>query len=256
MASHSLLKKSASKAHSFLPVKTATATETKQQQHRKETQSMLKKIMLAMAALAVSAAFLGAGSASAATLYKTTAKTTLVPVGATFTATQPFWNGEEKTLTAEKLWELSNGGVGLNYCTNSSITFQVTQNSGGTFKAVPTAVSFPAYPYCSPPTKWLSTVKEQELSVTGSSTANGTETAWLGTKFRFSWQVNSIENWHGAFTGATGSPPAKGVFVQQPTAAKAPISLNLAKAPLSVGSTYNLSAKFVFTGEAAAWSFG
>ena len=215
---------------------------------------MLKKAMLAMAALAVSAAFLGAGSASAATLYKTTAKTTLVPVGATFTATQPFWNGDIKTLTPDKVWELSNGASALNICTNSSITFKVTQNSGGTFKAVPTAASFPSYPYCGAPQRWLSTVEGQLLSVTGSSTANGTESAWLGTKFNFAWE--GVGGWAGAFTGATGSPPAKGVFVQQPTAAKAPISLNLVKAPLSTGSTYIVSAKFIFTGEAAAWSFG
>jgi hypothetical protein len=94
--------------------------------------------------------------------------------------------------------------------------------------------------------------------VTGSSTVNGTETAWLGTKFSLSWMLTTLgESWNGAFTGATGSPPSKGVFVQQPTAAKAPISINLVNAPLSPFLPEDLlSAKFVFTGEAAAWSFG
>lgn len=212
---------------------------------------MLKKIMLAVAALAVSAAFLGAGSASAATLYKTTAKTTLVPVGTTFTVTQPFWNGKEVP-TPEQAWVVDNGASIFNACMNASITFKVTQNSGGTFKAVPTAASFP---YCSYSQKWYSPWEGQELSVTGSSTANGTETAWLGTKFRFAWE-QEVTFWGAALTGATGSPPSKGVFVQQPTAAKSPISLNLVKAPTYKESPYNLSAKFVFTGEAAAWSFG
>jgi hypothetical protein len=245
MASRLLLKKISSKVHSFLPNQHSNT-------HRKETQSMLKKIMLAVAALAVSAAFLGAGSASAATLYKTTAKTTLVPVGTTFTATQPFWNPEKEAPTEDKIWGFKNEASVLNACWNSSITFKVTQNSGGTFKAVPTAASFP---HCSFSQKWNSE-GTQELSVTGSSTANGTETAWLGTKFTFFWYENFPSGHDGYFTGATGSPPSKGVFVQQPTAAKAPISLNLAKAPIAVGSTYNVSAKFIFTGEAAAWSFG
>jgi len=218
---------------------------------------MLKKAMLAMAALAVSAAFLGAGSASAAILYKDATKIpkVLVPVGATFTAAQPFWNGEEKTLTPDKVWEFSNGASALNICTNSSITFKVTQNSGGTVKAVPTAANFPKYPNCGAPQKWLSAPEGQELSVTGSSIVNGTETAWLGTKFNFAWETVGL-GWFGAFTGATGSPPTKGVFVQQPTAAKSPISLNLVKAPLSLGSMYNVTAKFILTGEAATWSFG
>ncbi|HSS33948.1 MAG TPA: hypothetical protein VLL27_11765 [Solirubrobacterales bacterium] len=216
---------------------------------------MLKKIMLAMAALAVSAAFLGAGSASAATLYKTTAKTTLVPVGTTFTATLPFWNGKEAP-TFEQMWAFRNEETGLGACMNSSITFKVTQNSGGTFKAVPTAANFSTSPaFCTPFVIWLNE-GTQELSVTGSSTVNGTETAWLGTKFSFNWLENGSWVRSGGFTGATGSPPSKGVFVQQPTAAKAPISLNLVKAPMSKESTYNLTAKFVFTGEAAAWSFG
>lgn len=215
---------------------------------------MMKKLTLAVAALAVSAAFLGAGSASAATLYKTTAKTLAVPVGTTFTATQPFWNGKEAP-TAEQLWAQVNGGLAYNACMNASITFKVTQNSGGTVKAVPTAVSFP---YCSQPQKWISeAAPAEELSVTGSSTVNGTETAWLGTKFSLAWILTQGGfGQYGYFTGATGSPPAKGVFVQQPTAAKAPISINLVNAPLSPGGTNILSAKFVFTGEAAAWSLG
>ncbi|HET7444470.1 MAG TPA: hypothetical protein VFJ57_07410 [Solirubrobacterales bacterium] len=214
---------------------------------------MLKKIMLAVAALAVSAAFLGAGSASAAQLmYKKSGITTAVPVGTTFTATQPFWDGKGAP-TPEQAWGYRYGEATLNVCMNSSLTFKVTQNSGGTFKAVPTAASFP---YCSQPQKWLSTIEGQELSVTGSSTANGTETAWLGTKLNFDWTITSLSiDAYGAFTGATGSPPSKGVFVQQPTAAKSPISLNLVNAPTSPGSMYNLSAKFVLTGEAASWWF-
>jgi hypothetical protein len=215
---------------------------------------MLKKLTLAVAALAVSAAFLGAGSASAATLYKTTAKTLTVPVGTTFTATQPFWNGKEAP-TPEQLWAQGEPGLSHNACMNASITFKVTQNSGGTVKAAPTAVSFPN---CKQPQKWLSEVTGQELSVTGSSTVNGTETAWLGTKLSLAWNLTQLgTSWYGAFTGATGSPPSKGVFVQQPTAAKAPISINLANAPLSPpGGAETLSAKLILTGEAAAWSLG
>jgi hypothetical protein len=215
---------------------------------------MLKKVTLAVAALAVSAAFLGAGSASAALLYKNTAKAGLVPVGTTFTATQPFWDG--KTLpTTEQIWAEYTGeqyNPLANGCMNASITFKVTQNSEKTVKAVPTAVNFP---YCSRPQKWVSTLGTQELSVTGSSTVNGTETAWLGTKLSLAWIHEGHYSEYGTFTGATGSPPVKGVFVQQPTAAKAPISINLVNAPLYPPGA-SLSAKFIFTGEAAAWSLG
>jgi hypothetical protein len=221
---------------------------------------MLKKAMLAMAALAVSAAFLGAGSASAALLYKTTAKTTLVPVGTTFTAAQRPWNPEKEIPTADQLWMQTRQGYSNNSCANSSITFKVTQNNG-TFKAVPTGATFPKI-YCTLTMEWVNQEKApgQELSVTGSSTANGTESAWLGTKFSFAWKLPQVfEGWLANFTGATGSPPANGVFVQEPTAAKAPVSINLANAAYagiypSVSGT--VSAKFTLTGEAAAWSFG
>ncbi|HEX3040573.1 MAG TPA: hypothetical protein VHP56_00580 [Solirubrobacterales bacterium] len=137
----------------------------------------------------------------------------------------------------------------------------MTQNNG-TFKAVPTGATIPKT-YCAwLNMEWVNQEKApgQELSVTGSSTANGTESAWLGTKFSFAWSLPEVgESWLANFTGATGSPPAKGVFVQQPTTAKAPVSINLANAAyagnfLSVPGT--VSAKFTLTGEAAAWSFG
>jgi hypothetical protein len=223
---------------------------------------MLKKITLAVAALAVSAAFLGAGSASAAVLYKDATKIpkVLVPVGATFTVAQPTWNPEKGNPTAEQTWTQTRAPNPNNGCFNSSITFKVTQNNG-TFKAVPTAANFPKA-WCVREMKWanLEIAPGQELTVSGSSTANGTETAWLGTKFTFAWSLPEVgEAWLTPFTGATGSPPAKGVFVQQPTAAKAPISLNLANAAVPGGwlsASGTVSAKFIFTGEAATWSFG
>ena len=219
---------------------------------------MLKKITLAVAALAVSAAFLGAGSASAATLYKTTAKTTLVPVGTTFTATQPFYDITKGiNPTPEQSWTQTRAPGPTNTCSNASINFKVTQNSAGTVKAVPTGATFPL---CAPRTTKWSGSAGQELSVTGSSTANGTESAWLGTKLNFAWSLPEVgEEWHVTFTGATGSPPAKGIFVQQPTVGKAPISINFANAfvPGSVFAAQGtISAKFIFTGEAAAWSLG
>jgi hypothetical protein len=220
---------------------------------------MLKKITLAVAALAVSAAFLGAGSASAATLYKTTAKTTTVPVGATFTATMPFWDVSKRQYpTPEQKWTQYSEGKEVSACTNVSVNYKVTQNSGGVFKAEMTGLNFPKGWECTSGTMtWGGATGAKVLEVSGSSTAVGTESAWLGTKLGIFWiQTAPYEIHSESLTGATGNPPANGVFMQQSTAAKAPISINIVKAALAGEWAKKLTAKFVFSGEAAAWSFG
>jgi hypothetical protein len=208
---------------------------------------MYKKLTLAVAALAVSAACIGASSASAVTLYASSAHTSIVTVGTTFTAKMP-------PASPEASWHQAwPNGEPLEDCVEVSIDFKVTQNSAGVFKAAPTAMKFPACNWSEQSGHIMSGLPPMEVS--GSSIAVGSNSDWLGTKLSLEWYSTywglSLAN----FTGATGNPPVKGVYVQQPTAAKAPITIVLDKAALKPGSS-TVSAKIPFIGAAAAWSFG
>lgn len=218
---------------------------------------MLKKLTLAVAALAVSAACFGASSASAATLYKAASKVGgTVPVGETFTAKMPTLNPKDPSGT---LWyQYGPSGGSVNECAEISVEFKVTQNSGGVFKATPAAGKFPL---CNiPVTGWPATGLPP-LEVSGSSISVGSNTAWLGTKLGMRWQNSGLDLYGASFSGATGNPPTKGVYVREPTAAKAPVSIVLEHAgtvtPEGGGalSGTTVSATFIFTGAAAAWSF-
>jgi hypothetical protein len=212
---------------------------------------MLKKLSLMIAALAVSAACIGASSASAATLYTTAAHTTAVSVGSTFTMTIPATSSWQQYDKEGLLWQ---------ECKESSMTFKVTQNSGGVFKAGPT-VEGPKWSKCA-----AMLPQEQvaggfgTLQVSGSSISVGSNTDWLGTTLsglKYLWP--NIGTWEANFTSATGNPPAKGAYVEQPTTAKAPVSFALDRAGTTFNvnwGPHNVSAKYTFTGTAAAWSFG
>jgi hypothetical protein len=211
---------------------------------------MLKKLTLAVAALAVSAACIGTTSASAVTLYKAASKVGgIVPVGETFTAKLPTWNPKDPSTE----WIQKNVvPFGPNYCVEASISFKVTQNSLEVFKAVPTAVTFPES-WCSPiPQTGIPSSSPMEVS--GKSISVGANSDWLGTKLSFRWV---LQGGHGEYEGApfpsaTGNPPTKGVYIQEPTAAKAPVSIVLDQAAAGKGT--DVTAKFTFTGAAAAWS--
>ena len=207
---------------------------------------MHKKLSLIAAALAVTAC-LGASSASAATLYTTAAHTTPVAVNSTFTATTP------APEAYNVLWYNTSGNL-IQACSTASYSFKVMQNSAGVFKANVTASSYA--PGCIGAVGDPIGQPTGNLQVSGSSVANGSNTAWLGSTLKeVSWK-DAFTN-TGNYTSATGSPPAKGVFTQQPTAAKVPVSVVLDRAEKWTGwSTGTFSATYTFTGAAASWSFG
>jgi hypothetical protein len=214
---------------------------------------MYKKISVIAAALAVMVC-LGASSASAATLYTTNAQKTAVPVGTTFTAkaTVPVVEG------FPYVFVMYSNETGVDGCEGASMSYKVTQNSGGVFKAAltenntfPCAIGLNGYGLSS------------TLQISGSSVANGANTAWLGSTIsNIGWKFNGLGGEiFGSLTSATGSPPKKGVFSQQPTAAKAPVSIVLEHAPglnpiclEGAWPNCNPSATYTLTGAAAAYS--
>jgi hypothetical protein len=209
---------------------------------------VFKKISVIAAAVAV-VACIGAGSASAATLYTSAAHTTPVAVGATFTATMP-------TETKWYMW-LSEGSLAQE-CKKAEMSFKVTQNSKGIFKAAPSG-SGVLWGECL--VAWQKQYNPPSLTVSGNSISVGTNTDWTGAtleNFSFEYQQPT---WYvaGNVNSASGNPPANGMFIQQPTVAKAPVSIVLSKAPGMVSTGFGhvtLSAAFTFTGTAASWSFG
>jgi len=208
---------------------------------------MRKRITLA-ATLAVAVIGIGASSASAATLYTTAAHTTAVPVGTTLTAAIP--SGSE-----HRIYDKFGGLV--NVCFGATLSLKVTQNSAGVFKADATGGTFAS---CIGIGKEGITVKPGgTLQVSGSSVVNGSNTAWLGTTLKvLTWEIPGLVM-KGNFTSAAGSPPINGVFTQQPTTAKAPVSVVLANAKTLENCGFaecNVSANYTLTGTAAAYSLG
>jgi hypothetical protein len=228
---------------------------------------MHKKIMQAVAALAVFAAFVGASSASAATLYKTSAHTTPVAVGTTFTVRQPTYNQEKFEPKMGWTQQANESSEGFRFCAEAFMEYKVTQNSGGVFKAEGTKLYFPE--------SWCSPLQQTGfnpglLQVSGSAVAVSGNSVWTGTTLsNMRWYIGPefpVGSHYsgeqiGNFTGATGSPPAKGIMTRQPSVAKAPISIVFDRAGVikqfSGGlSTSILTAQFDFSGTAASWSFG
>jgi len=206
---------------------------------------MRKRLMLG-ATLAVAVIGIGASSASAATLYTTSAHTTAVAVGATFTASTPSgaWN-----------YEWTTPGLGLwERCNNANYTFKVTKNSLGVFKAETTGGAFNTCEF-----EPLAPNAPATLEITGSSITVGTGKAWLGSTLKNVAVKEVLLNRvvAGQLTSATGNPPANGVSAQQPAAA-APVSVVLSNAGTlesEFGPT-KVTANYTLTGTAASYSLG
>jgi hypothetical protein len=209
---------------------------------------MRKRLTLLIATLAVAAVAVPS-AASAATLYTTAAHTTAVPVGTTITAAIP--SGTEH--------RIYSGTSLVNVCFGGTLSLKVTQNSAGTFKADVTGDTFA--PGCLGTLGSLQGKAGGTLQVSGSSVVNGSNSAWLGTALTgVLWEFPTPKLvMKGNFTSAAGSPPKNGVFSQQPTAAKAPVSVELTTAKTLESCPYaecNVSATYTLTGTAAAYSLG
>lgn len=204
---------------------------------------------LAVAAVAIPSA------ASAATLYTTSAQKTAVPVGTTFTASATV------PIVEKYVWVMYSGPSAVNGCEGTSLSYKVTQNSGGVFKATLTAGGNVVKPGCAAPMEGISHTGNV-LQISGSSVVNGANTAWLSSTIsNVGWKATGLPGqMFGSLTSATGSPPKNGVFSQQPTAAKAPVSVVLEHAAtaecIGVWPGCSASATYTLTGAAAAYSLG
>jgi hypothetical protein len=208
---------------------------------------MRKRLTLA-ATLSVAVIGIGAGSASAATLYTTSAHTTAVAVGTTFTASTPSGAGTWN-------YEWTSAGVGVwERCNNANYNFKVTKNSLGVFKAETTGGAFNTCEFES-----LTPNAPATLEITGSSITVGTGKAWLGSVLNnVAVKMNGGSVVSGSLTSATGNPPANGVSAQQPAAA-APVSVVLSNAGTLTSGLFGatkVTAKYTLTGAAASYSLG
>lgn len=138
-------------------------------------------------------------------------------------------------------------------------TSSAAQNSGGIFKA---AISGGSLDSCAP-YQWTippGGTPTPELQVTGSSTAVGTNKAWLGSTMTV-MQLSGGNIYSGTFAGATGNPPANGVYAQQP-GTTSPVSVVLNNAAGLYGSGLfgvpgggHVNATYTLSGTAAGYSF-
>jgi hypothetical protein len=206
--------------------------------------TVVKKVSLIAAAAVAVVAFMGVGSASAATLYTSAAHTVPVPVGTTFTASTP-------TTTDYSAYQVRQGKAVLEACNNGSFTFKVTQNSLGTFKAAYVNGSLSG---CAPFA--FTVVPTGELTVSGSSITVGTNRAWESTVLKSSVLANgsTVTSTYG---GATGNPPAAGAFIREPATTGPAASIVLSEAGTFAGPIFQgqVTATYSLTGTAAGYSF-
>lgn len=195
---------------------------------------MRSKTTMLIASLTLAIAAIGASSASAATLYTTSAHTTPVTVGTTFTILS----------TNYANYAAPYGLVGV--CGGSQLYFTVTQNSGGVFKA---NVTGGALTGCS--NGWTSVPAGGTLQISGSAITVGTRKAWLATTLTHQQIYTSMGHpytYAANFTSATGNPPVNGIWTEQPTTGSAPLKFMFNNAPsltspgqltMNVTATYN-----------------
>jgi hypothetical protein len=130
-------------------------------------------------------------------------------------------------------------------CPTNRLFFQVTQNSGGVFKANVTGGDLLG---CTQP--WgISSGSGGTLQIAGSATTVGTKKAWLSTTLTHPqlWLSQSPATYTASYTAATGNPPVNGAWTEQPTAGGAPITimLNNALGLTAPGrQTYRVSASY------------
>ena len=164
------------------------------------------------------------GSASAATLYTTSAHTTPVAVGATFyIATNP-------TGSTYYTYTSTNALSGL--CQQVRLGFTVVQNSGGVFKANALgSIGSQGSQYTACSIGWTGVNPVGALQISGSAITVGTNKAWLGTTLTGQQVAGGGTIYNTSFPSATGNPPVHGVWAQQPTTGGAPFSVVLNHAP-------------------------
>jgi hypothetical protein len=200
---------------------------------------MRRTITLLVAAAALAAGI--TGSASAATLYTTSAHTTPVAVGTDFGMVTP------PGATYYMYHGVNNP---IDFC-QPLYLFHVVQNSGGVFKSNITGRKL------SCAVNGWGWVTTGALTISGSSTTVGSNKVWVGTSLTGALTLGGntyTEN----FTGA-------GVSAQQPTTGGSPVSIVLNNAgtmttPGMTGGPITVTGSFNFvtqaTGALAPYSLG
>jgi hypothetical protein len=139
------------------------------------------------------------GSASAATLYTNAAHTTPVAVGTTLTA----------AVTPGALFTINNPAGPIDACQPNK-TLQVTQNSGGVFKANNLGGRMNCY------NAWAET--GGVLQVSGSSTTVGSNKSWASTTLTGTLSLGA---------GSSSENFTTGISARQPIAGGSPVSIVL-----------------------------
>jgi len=185
----------------------------------------------------ISAAALGAvvsgDSASAATLFTTSAHTTTVSVGAAASA------------TATSPLVLTSATSVLNTCTSSTLNMTVDQNSGGTVSALITSGS---YAVCAPFS--MSFTGTSKKIITGSPITVAGMTFWTQVTVKH-WALDLFNQ---NYTGDIVS----GVTVSQPHAS-GPMCIRFSDAGTVSGpltGNGRLDGNYCFTGASSGWSLG
>jgi hypothetical protein len=184
-------------------------------------------------------ALLGAGvsSASAATLFTTSAHTTRVTVGATASAT---------ATTNIRLTSGTSGST-VNNCNNSALSLALRQNNDTKVIGAITAGSFSnCAPFATVAT-FSGTSSQWTLTVSGNSTTSGTRTQWAA-----SVDSVSVDFANGNYRGNFGN-----VTAYQPTATGAPLCLEFASSGSLVGPLTGdgrVDGTYCFDGASAAYS--
>jgi hypothetical protein len=199
----------------------------------------------ALIAVAVVAPWLAVGNASADTLFTSANHTTPVPAGTTASI-------------ASGIFTATGTSMGLeahNQCSSSTLDLRIEQNNAAGVIGTFTNGSFSGC--LLPPTgdfPWAFTVN-------GTGAVSGANTVFVNTV----WHGLYFTGLPGAFaagtlTGATGSPPANGVYVRQATSTGASICFELANAGTVSGpllSDGRINATYCLEGSTAtAWSLG
>jgi hypothetical protein len=203
---------------------------------------MRRTITLLATTLVVAAGI--TGSASAATLYTTSAHTTPVAVGTQFyIATNP---------TGATFYTYTSTNVFTTLCQQVQLGFTVAQNSGGVFKA--NALGSGSLAACS--ADWRAISPVGALQISGSAITVGTNKVWLSTTLSGQW-LTSGAAFNMNFPSATGNPPVHGVWAQQPATGGAPFSVKLDHAPTgsTAGWFNNVSSTYTAWGPVAATSY-
>jgi hypothetical protein len=195
---------------------------------------------LFVAVLAAAVLGVGAASASAVTLFSTTAHTVRVSNGAVGDAT-----------SVAPLDFTTTAGVLIQRCTHSNLALVVRDNGAASGVVAMTVTGIAIAPGCVgtlgqpsgthfPP--WV-------FTVTGHSTMIGTQTDWVGTLHNIALDTPTL----GLYTGNLTT----GVTFTQPTVATSPICIDFNAAGTlrsQFAAPMLIDAKYCLTGASAGWS--